>query len=197
MFFKKKKLLFLVSHLFAMNQQTKSFNIRNVNTRFKLFTLYVGLVTILVVVWIQVDGFSHLNFNQPEDPNDPAYFPSSEMDPATWSIQIQENEPILSQRSIFPANSFSLETSLPLVTAVVSRVDDSHEGIMQAVRHLLKYPFIKEIYVYNQIKSKPLTAEVKIKKRKETKRGKKRKRGWGLKHADLFLLLAILSQHDN
>ncbi|KAI8095628.1 hypothetical protein BDF21DRAFT_406362 [Thamnidium elegans] len=142
-----------------MNQQTKSFHIKNVNTRLKLFTLYVGLVTILVVIWIQFDDFTYLNFNQQENQNNPAYFTSSETDPATWSIQIQENESILSQRSIFPASSFSLGTSLPLVTAVVNRVDDSHEGIMRAVRHLLKYPFIKEIYVYNQIKSKPLTAE--------------------------------------
>lgn len=140
-----------------MKQLFKSFNIRDhFNTRLKHFTLYIILVTVLVVAWIQFDNLKQLNnYEQPGSPQ----FSTSEIDPATWSIQIQENETIILQRSIFPTSAFSssiVESHLPFVTAIITRVDDSHDGILHAIQHLLKYPFIKEIYIYNQVKSKPL-----------------------------------------
>lgn len=132
------------------------------NTRFKNLTIYFTLVTVCVVLWTQLDS---LQLHYKTQPVVHVPFTSSEMDPATWSIQLEENELNLVQPSIFPNLVFDSTLGYPSVTAVVNRVDDSHDGIRQVVLHLLKYPFIKEILVYNQIRSKPLIAEVRQERR--------------------------------
>jgi hypothetical protein len=127
----------------------------------KLF-IYAAVFTIGIITWTQLDSITSL-YDDPVQP--PVTLLQNERDPATWVIQVLENEPLLNQPSIFPATVFHKlnDQRYPPVTAILNRVDDSDEGILHAVSHLLKYPFIKEIYVYNQIKSRPLTVEVDIK----------------------------------
>jgi hypothetical protein len=119
--------------------------------------MYATLFTIAIMTWTQLDSITSLY----DDPVqlEPT-FSQNERDPSTWVIQVLENEPWLKQPSIYPAAIFNNNQRYPPVTAILNRVDDSDEGILHAVDHLLKYPFIKEIHVYNQIKSRPLTVEV-------------------------------------
>lgn len=130
----------------------------------KLF-IYATLFAIATLTWTQLDSITTLYDDRAQLPVD--FTLQTERDPATWVIQVLENESSLSQPSIFPADTFSKFNSqrYPSVTAILNRVDDSDEGILHAVDHLFKYPFIKEILVYNQIKSRPLTAEVRAWKR--------------------------------
>ncbi|CEP14138.1 hypothetical protein [Parasitella parasitica] len=83
------------------------------------------------------------------------------MDPPTWLIQTLENEPALNQPSIFQATVFSKQNpqQYPPATAIINRVDNSDGGIIHAINHLTKYPFFKEIFIYNQVKSRPLKVE--------------------------------------
>lgn len=132
------------------------------STRFKNLTIYVTLVTVCVVLWTQLETIQ-LHYKDQHEVVEYLPFTSSEIDPATWSIQVEEKETFFSQASIFPAIVFAEDNALgyATITAIINRVDDSHDGIVNVIHHLLKYPFVKEIIVYNQIRSKPLIAEVR------------------------------------
>ncbi|KAG1084101.1 hypothetical protein G6F42_021933 [Rhizopus arrhizus] len=123
--------------------------------------LYAAIVIAVIITWSQLESIKF--FADHKHPTPSIVFSQKEMDPPTWLIQTLENEPILKQPSIFPAAVFSRQNprQYPPATAIVNRVDDSDDGILHAIEHLFKYPFIKEILVYNQIKSRPLKAEVK------------------------------------
>jgi hypothetical protein len=134
--------------------------------------IYVALVAVTIFTWTQLDSIKKLQLLDSSDQVDPflnntakgPFFTAIERDPATWSIQVKENEPLLSQVSIFPPALFEKDNdrSYPPVTAIINRIDDSDEGILHSVRHLSRYPFIKEIYIYNQMLERPLKAEVKF-----------------------------------
>ncbi|KAI8889055.1 hypothetical protein K501DRAFT_267267 [Backusella circina FSU 941] len=80
----------------------------------------------------------------------------SEVDPASWPTQLYENEINLQQQSIFPPFLFNQnENVYQPVTAIVSRVDENENGLLAVIKHLSKYPFIKEILIYNQL-NRPL-----------------------------------------
>lgn len=127
----------------------------------KRMILYTAIVVVVIITWSQLESIK--NFANARQPTPSIVFSQKEIDPPTWLIQTLENEPILKQPSIFPATVFSKQNprQYPPVTAIINRVDDSDDGILHAIEHLFKYPFIKEILVYNQIKSRPLKAEVR------------------------------------
>ncbi|KAL9559510.1 hypothetical protein PS6_000722 [Mucor atramentarius] len=122
--------------------------------------LYAAIVIAIIITWSQLESIKI--FADDKHPTPSIVFSQKEMDPPTWLIQTLENEPILKQPSIFPAAVFSKQNlrQYPPVTAIVNRVDDSDDGILHVIEHLFKYPFIKEILVHNQIKSRPLKAEL-------------------------------------
>ncbi|KAL0081137.1 hypothetical protein J3Q64DRAFT_1756751 [Phycomyces blakesleeanus] len=85
-----------------------------------------------------------------------------------WPLQL-EDEAIRDRSSAYKPTMFTAKSpsfasfaSLVLfkpVTAVIYRVSDNDEGIQQVVKHLSKYPFFKEILIFNQIESRPLVVE--------------------------------------
>lgn len=122
--------------------------------------IYVAFITVIIITWSQLESIKKFAHKENHTPS--IIFSQKEMDPPTWLIQTLESEPSLDQPSVFPSTVFSKQNlrQYPPATAIINRVDDSNEGIIHAVHHLFKYPFIKEIFVYNQIKSRPLKAEV-------------------------------------
>lgn len=75
--------------------------------------------------------------------------------------------PTLSERigkSAFPKSFFTTqalrENEFNPVSAVILRVTDDDQSIEYAVKNLVKYPFISDIYIYNLVKKRPLTVEV-------------------------------------
>lgn len=138
------------------NDMTK----RAIKPQFQRLLVYIIFAAVTLLTLTQLESLQQRGFHDDNEIR-PPYFSAAEVDPATWPIQVKEQEHVYLQNSIFPAVVFDPANaqSYPSVTAIINRVDDSDEGIMHAVRHLIKYPFIKEIYVYNQIKSRPLIAE--------------------------------------
>ncbi|KAI9486931.1 MAG: hypothetical protein EXX96DRAFT_551196 [Benjaminiella poitrasii] len=89
----------------------------------------------------------------------PIEFDNYNINPLSWA-------PSLSDRigkSAFPKSYFTskalLENELSLVSAVILRVTDDDESIVYTVKHMLKYPFISDIYIYNLVKGRPLRWE--------------------------------------
>ncbi|KAI8327669.1 hypothetical protein EDC96DRAFT_531467 [Choanephora cucurbitarum] len=117
--------------------------------------VFIILTTTIVFIWLQIDSIKRLS-----DQHKPIVIPY-ETDPVSWPIQRKENEPILRQASLFPEAAFSEgnSQSLPSVTAVINRVDRSRQGVIETINHLSKYPFIKEITIYNQLIERPLSLE--------------------------------------
>ncbi|KAI9016473.1 hypothetical protein CLU79DRAFT_312832 [Phycomyces nitens] len=74
-----------------------------------------------------------------------------------WPLQLQDES--IRDRSSSYSLVEPLASSLVPVTAVIYRVSDEDEGIQQIVSHLSKYPFIKEILIFNQVESRPLAVE--------------------------------------
>lgn len=134
---------------------------RAIKPQFQHLLVYIIFAAVTLLTLTQLESLQQRGFYDDNEVR-PPYFSTAEVDPATWPIQVKEQEHVYLQNSIFPAVIFDPANAqnYPSVTAIINRVDDSDEGIMHAVRHLIKYPFIKEIYVYNQIKSRPLIAEV-------------------------------------
>ncbi|KAK4514650.1 uncharacterized protein ATC70_002251 [Mucor velutinosus] len=124
--------------------------------------LYTAIVVVVIITWSQLESIKNFANDKHPHPTLSIVFSQKEIDPPTWRIQTLENEPVLKQPSIFPATVFSKQNlrQYPPATAIINRVDNSDDGILHAIEHLFKYPFIKEILVYNQIKSKPLKAEL-------------------------------------
>ncbi|KAI8643412.1 hypothetical protein BD408DRAFT_431445 [Parasitella parasitica] len=74
--------------------------------------------------------------------------------------------PTLSDRagkSAFPKSLFTAkalkENEFNPVSAVVLRVTDDDQSIEYAVKNLIKYPFISDIYIHNLVKERPLTVD--------------------------------------
>lgn len=129
----------------------------------KRIVLYTAIIIVVIITWSQLESIKNFAYDKNPTTTPNIVFSQKETDPSTWQIQTLENEPVLKQPSIFPATVFSKQNprQYPPATAIINRVDDSDEGVLHAIEHLFKYPFIKEILVYNQIKSRPLKAEVK------------------------------------
>lgn len=127
----------------------------------KRIILYAAVIIVVIITWSQLESIKNFANDKRLAPS--IVFSQKETDPPTWRIQALENELVLKQPSIFPATVFSKQNprQYPPATAILNRVDDSDDGVLHAIEHLFKYPFIKEILVYNQIKSRPLKAEVK------------------------------------
>lgn len=144
----------------------KNTNNNNNSTR---FIIYVALASLTLFTWSQLDSMKKLQRHSDNEDSllqqntTEHLFTTTEMDPATWLIQVKENEPLLTQVSLFPPSVFSKDNDrgMPPVTAIINRIDHSDLGIIHSVQHLSKYPFIKEIFIYNQVLSRPLKAEVK------------------------------------
>ena len=126
-----------------------------INSKLKISLIYITLTTVAIVSWLQL---AQLSDDQNSLTTTLPLFTTDEVDPATWPIQIKEKEAVYSQRSIFPHDIFSKnnERGYPPVTAIISRIDNTDAGIIHAIKHLVKYPFIKEIYVYNRVKNRPI-----------------------------------------
>jgi hypothetical protein len=136
-------------------------------TEIRKILIYVTAIVLFVITWFQLSLLREVEpqaVELVEDKNQLFFSDTTERDPSSWKIQTLENEPILSQSSIFPLSLFSKynENAYPFVSAIVNRIDDSDEGILRAVDHLFKYPFIKEILVHNQVKSRPLQSHVRF-----------------------------------
>ncbi|KAI7902724.1 uncharacterized protein BX663DRAFT_510260 [Cokeromyces recurvatus] len=133
----------------------------------KKLSIYLIIVMVVIITWTQFDLI--INLKKDNSSNNTLFAEtsfvkfsqqSSEVDPATWLIQTIENESVLKQPSIFPPYMVFSADSYPPVTAIVNRIDDSDEGIIQSIQHLLKYPFFKEIFIYNQVKTRRLSLKL-------------------------------------
>ncbi|ORY94692.1 hypothetical protein BCR43DRAFT_494443 [Syncephalastrum racemosum] len=81
-------------------------------------------------------------------------------DPPIWPKQITEEETSRNSAytpSMFRSEQLEINHYLP-VTAILNRIDTA-SGINYTVQHLLKYPYFKELYIYNQLHEEPLTTE--------------------------------------
>jgi hypothetical protein len=87
----------------------------------------------------------------------------NEVDPASWPVQVYENDSILYQPSLFSPLVFMDDQNAHYkpVTAIINRVDKSPTGVEKVIQHLVKYPFIKEIFIYNANPKRPLHSKVK------------------------------------
>ncbi|KAG0182047.1 hypothetical protein DFQ29_006027 [Apophysomyces sp. BC1021] len=67
------------------------------------------------------------------------------------------------QQSAYTADMFTLDAlavnHLKPIAAVLLHTSDDKKGIIRTVQHLLKYPFIKEIIIQDNSKTRPLTLE--------------------------------------
>lgn len=90
------------------------------------------------------------------------------VNPLFWapSISFQETDSSAYPTSYFTEESLWKNEFKP-VSAVLLRVTDDDQGIVNTVQHLLKYPFINEIYIHNFVPTRPLTVEVKYKAKTE------------------------------
>lgn len=83
------------------------------------------------------------------------------INPSFWAPSLSDR----AGKSAYPKSYFTTEAlkdnDLNPVSAVILRVTDDDESIVYAVKHLLKYHFITGIYIHNQVKTRPLTIEVK------------------------------------
>lgn len=134
--------------------------------KLKQTLIFVTIIVIVLITWSQLSLLKEPEVIQDNTTvnKEQLLFQTEvkERDPPSWFIQTLENEPLLKQPSIFPVPFFSKynEKAYPFVSAVINRIDDTDEGIVHAVNHLMKYPFIKEILIHNQITSRPLQAHV-------------------------------------
>ncbi|KAG0747486.1 hypothetical protein G6F62_002648 [Rhizopus arrhizus] len=65
--------------------------------------------------------------------------------------------------SAYPSSYFTSEAlwkyEYKPVSAVLLRVTDDDDSIVNTVQHLLKYPFINEVYIHNFVPNRPLTVD--------------------------------------
>ncbi|KAG0190969.1 hypothetical protein DFQ28_001174 [Apophysomyces sp. BC1034] len=81
---------------------------------------------------------------------------------ASWSPQVMDGSDT-NQQSAYTADMFTLDAlavnHLKPIAAVLLHTSDDKKGIIRTVQHLLKYPFIKEIIIQDNSKTRPLTLE--------------------------------------
>ncbi|KAG2218321.1 hypothetical protein INT45_007716 [Circinella minor] len=88
----------------------------------------------------------------------------SEIDMPSWSLQLQkeqeQNRHSLYTPSMFITENLEQNHYIP-ITAIVDRVTKDEQAVYHSVQHLLKYPFIKEIYINNnKFSRRPLSMEL-------------------------------------
>ena len=88
----------------------------------------------------------------------------SEIDAPSWSLQLQQEQEqdrhSLYTPSMFISENLEQNHYIP-ITAVIDRVTKDEQAVYHSVQHLLKYPFIKEIYINNnKFSRRPLSMEV-------------------------------------
>lgn len=75
--------------------------------------------------------------------------------------------------SAYPSSYFTSEAlwkyEYKPVSAVLLRVTDDDDSIVNTVQHLLKYPFINEVYIHNFVPNRPLTVDVRSRKKRKSK----------------------------
>ncbi|KAI8884676.1 hypothetical protein K501DRAFT_247387 [Backusella circina FSU 941] len=126
-----------------------------------VLSILIALV-FLFLTWIHL----YSTARNTATPSSPPITPNSnkkynEVDPASWPIQIYENDSSLYQPSLFSPHLFTEveeeeNAHYKPVTAIIHRVDKSPTGVEKVIQHLIKYPFIKEIYIYNANPKRPL-----------------------------------------
>lgn len=117
-------------------------------------------VAFCIILFIVVYSFSTTTTTQ----NESMISPKS----AQYNINPLYWAPTLSERigkSAFPKSFFTTqalrENEFNPVSAVILRVTDDDQSIEYAVKNLVKYPFISDIYIHNLVKKRPLTVEVR------------------------------------
>jgi hypothetical protein len=120
----------------------------------------LALLIVSVIIWYSF--LSSTNYIQHEPLSPTMASIDYNINPLAWAPSLSERI----GKSAYPKSFFTpqalLENEFNPVSAVVLRVTDDDESIIYAVKHLLKYNFISEIYIHNQIKSRPLTVEVSV-----------------------------------
>jgi hypothetical protein len=114
----------------------------------------VMMTLTLLLTWNRL----YLASPQPQEliQQDAPEYDDSEVDPPSWTTQLYENEFFLQQQSTYSPFLFDRQENVfQPATAIVSRVDENENGLLAVIKHLSKYPFIKEILIYNQL-NKPL-----------------------------------------
>lgn len=83
------------------------------------------------------------------------------LDLSVWPTTLDnDNE---QQQSAFASDMFTVDgpnSDLKAVTAVIYRISQDPDNIVRVVHHLLRYPFIREIYIHNPMTRQKLTVEV-------------------------------------
>ncbi|KAI9490103.1 hypothetical protein BDB00DRAFT_839641 [Zychaea mexicana] len=118
--------------------------------RFFLILLCVGLA-ILVVSLIQPEYameriYTIMDFE-------------SEIDAPSWTSQYETERQSLYTPSMFIPEALEQNHYIPMA-AVVDRVSKDEQAIYHIIKHLIKYPFIKEIYINNKLSRRPLSMEL-------------------------------------
>jgi hypothetical protein len=120
------------------------------------------LALVIVFIIILYSFRSSTNYIQPEPLSPTAASIDYNINPLAWAPSLSERV----GKSAYPKSYFTpqalLENEFNPVSAVVLRVTDDDESIVYAVKHLLKYNFISEIYIHNHVKNRPLTVEVSV-----------------------------------
>ncbi|KAI8138447.1 hypothetical protein BJV82DRAFT_582816 [Fennellomyces sp. T-0311] len=83
----------------------------------------------------------------------------SEIDAPSWSAQHTTERQSLYTPSMFIPEAVEENHYIP-VTAVINRISQDEQAIYHTIKHILKYPFIKEIYINNQFRRRPLSEEL-------------------------------------
>lgn len=82
------------------------------------------------------------------------------LDLSVWPTTLDnDNE---QQQSAFASDMFTVDgpnSDLKAVTAVIYRISQDPDNIVRVVHHLLRYPFIREIYIHNPMTRQKLTVE--------------------------------------
>jgi hypothetical protein len=94
------------------------------------------------------------------------------INPLFWAPSLSERV----GKSAYPRSFFTTkalrENEFNPVSAVILRVTDDDQSIEYAVKNLVKYPFISDIYIQNLVKSRPLIVDASnsyTRKKKSTK----------------------------
>lgn len=121
----------------------------------KRFALVVCIATAILYL-------VHLQLTMPTDgrPVKIDIETDTEVDAPSWPLQINNERKSIYTPSMFTPEQVNQNHYLP-ITAVIQRVSDNEHGIQHVVKHLLKYPFIKEVYIYNHIPSRAINIQVR------------------------------------
>lgn len=116
-------------------------------------------VAFCVILFIVVYSFTSSTTTQNESAISPKLIQYN-INPLYWAPNLSERI----GKSAFPKSFFTTqalrENEFNPVSAVILRVTDDDQSIEYAVKNLVKYPFISDIYIHNLVKNRPLTVDV-------------------------------------